>query len=235
MQMSFKLVYSRYKSYFLDIVSLYKQKPDFKKYLELFLSLIAVAVFSFFAIKPTMITIINLTKEIKAKEDTLEKMDEKIENLKNAQNVFYQQKSAIDILNMAIPSSPSLETAIRQIETSINTNTITPGNITYSSVTIKGADQIKRSKEETQGLPDKTKVIVITLGGKGTYESIKGFLSNMENMRRPLKIDSFSVSQKALLKTEVSSELSFSLMGRVPYYGTIEILQIKPSPNNEQQ
>jgi hypothetical protein len=237
MQTSFKLVYTRYKGYFLNIVNLYQQKPDIKKFLELLLSFVAVAVFAFFAIKPTVITIIGLTKEIQAKEDTLAKMDEKIENLKSAQNLYYQNKSLIDILNMAIPNLPAPELAIRQIESSISANGINPGSATFSTATIKGPETVNKARGENQGLPKNTKAIGITYVGKGLYESLKGFFANLENMRRPVIIDSLTISQKTVSKDGTPGELTFSLTGKIPYYSITSSSDVNvspsPNPNNE--
>lgn len=218
MPTSFNQIYSRYRGYFSDILALYRQKPDLKRFLELFLSLAAVTVFSLFAIKPTVITIVGLVKEIKAKENTILLMDIKINNLKTAQNVYYQNKAAIEILNSAIPDSPAPDLAARQIEAIVANSSVYPDNISYSSATIKGKDDLKRSKAETEGLPEKAKAVTVSLGGKGEFDPIKNLISNLENARRPFKIDTATVSKNTLLKEGEESNLVFSISGRIPYY-----------------
>lgn len=235
MQTSFKQIYSRYRGYFLNIISLYGKKPDVKKFLELFLNLIAVSVFSLFAIKPTIATIIGLIKEIKAKEDTISVMDEKIANLKNAQNLYYQNKVAIDILNLAIPTSPAPDLIARQIEAVTKINSISPNAITFSSTVIKGGDSAKKNKEETAGLPPKTRAIIVSLSGKSSYDTIKSFVTNLENMRRPFIVDSLSISKKTIVKEGDTGELSFSIIGRVPYYSTLPSPVVKVNENNKSE
>ena len=74
MEKGWKRDYSRYKEFFLNIWRVYNTKPSLKIYLELILSLSTVAVFAVFAIKPTVLTIIELNKEISSKEETISKL-----------------------------------------------------------------------------------------------------------------------------------------------------------------
>lgn len=230
MQTSFKQLYSRYRQYFMNILVLYGKRSDFKRFLELILNLVAVSIFSIFAIKPTAATIIALTKEIKAKEDTIAVMDEKIVNLKNAQNIYYQNKSAIDILNQAIPTLPSPDLTARQIEGIAKLNSLMPSSITFSSSVLKGTDDTKRGRDEFASLPAKTKAITISMSGKSSYESIVSFVVNLEFMRRPFKIDVLNISKKNISKDEEQGELTFSINGRVPYYSNTVI----PTPIPEE-
>jgi len=77
---NWKKGYSRYKELFLNTIHLYYSKPNIKIYLELILSITTIICFSLFAIKPTILTIIQLNKEIKSKEETLAKINQKISN-----------------------------------------------------------------------------------------------------------------------------------------------------------
>ena len=73
--------YLRYRSFFLNIYNVYKRRPDLKMFMEILLSLGTISFFAAFALRPTALTIVDLLEQIDEKETTIEKMDQKIQNL----------------------------------------------------------------------------------------------------------------------------------------------------------
>ncbi|MCK4588646.1 hypothetical protein KAT60_02400, partial [Candidatus Woesebacteria bacterium] len=88
MALGWRRGYLRYKSYFLNVIVVYKRRKDLRMFLEITLSLVTISFFAVFALKPTLLTIAELTKEIKTKEETVAKMDEKIQNLERGQQIY---------------------------------------------------------------------------------------------------------------------------------------------------
>ncbi len=80
MALGWRKDYLRYRSYFLNVLNLYKRKEDLRMFLEIMLSLSAISFFSIFALRPTFLTIATLLKEINAKKGTIITMDTKIKN-----------------------------------------------------------------------------------------------------------------------------------------------------------
>jgi hypothetical protein len=115
MALGWRKDYLRYRSYFLNIVNVYKQRRDVKAFLELILTLVTISFFALFALKPTLLTIIELLREIEAKEETVEKMDTKIQNLQQAQTLYIQEAARIKLLETAIPDKPAPDLFVRQI------------------------------------------------------------------------------------------------------------------------
>src|SRR5687768_1922307 len=99
--------YTRYREYYLNIVNLYKQKADLRAFLEIILSLITVTIFTIFAIKPTVLTIIGLVREIEDKKTTLAALEQKVKNLETAGNVYVENQDVIPIVNSAISTLPA--------------------------------------------------------------------------------------------------------------------------------
>jgi hypothetical protein len=83
--------------------------------LEIILTLLTVIIFSNFALKPTILTIINLNKEIETKKETIATLDQKSRDLATARNVMNQIASSIPAINQAIPTGPSPEVYIDHI------------------------------------------------------------------------------------------------------------------------
>ena len=116
MNPSWRKNYLRYKTYFLNVVARYKEREDVKVYLEILLSLLTISVFAVFALRPTLITIAQLIKDIQGKKETVAKMDEKIGKINKAKVLYDSEKERIALLDTAIPAKPQAEVFIRQIE-----------------------------------------------------------------------------------------------------------------------
>ena len=82
MQIGWRQKYATSRNLFTKTMASYSQKPSLKAYLEILLSLFTISILGIFAIRPTTITIGKLYNEIKAKEETIKRMDQKIQNLK---------------------------------------------------------------------------------------------------------------------------------------------------------
>ena len=124
MQENWRQQYLRYKSYLLNTVDRYKERTDTRIYLEILLSLITISIFSIFALRPTLLTIAELIKEIEAKEQLVDKLDNKIETITSAQILYDRESSNIQLLKKAIPKKPEIDTAIYQLEGLIEKNNL---------------------------------------------------------------------------------------------------------------
>jgi len=214
MQSDWRRQYQRYRELFLNIVGFYKKKPDVKIFLELFLSLATVSIFSIFALKPTGITIIGLIKEIKEKQKTLDLMTAKLNSLKQAQAVVEKEEQRIALLDTAIPTHPDPETFVKQIEGVAMTNPNSLTSFSLNEVVLVGKDTKKASKEE-EGLPKGAGGLGFSLAFVKDYDSLLKIISNLENLRRPIKIDSLRILKPTLGE---ATDLGLSLSGQAPYF-----------------
>lgn len=209
--------YSRYKGFYLNIVELYKKRSEIKIFLEFILTVISLVVFSVFALKPTIATIVELLKEIDAKEDTIAKMDEKIKNLVTAQTNLSRERESILILEESIPQYPYPEKAMGQFvglaaEKQINLSSASVGDTLLKG----GLTKSKSSSQDLEKLPDNVNSFEVSLGFEGTFESLMDGLSYVEKMRRPIKIDSVKMSKKVSEETLVNL-INVNITGRVPF------------------
>lgn len=214
MALGWRKDYLRYRSYFLNIVNVYKQKQDFKAFLELILTLATVSFFAFFALKPTILTVIELLKEIDTKEKTVEKMNTKIQNLQQAQTLYVQEETKIKLLETAIPDNPAPDLFVRQIEGLATNYPVNLLGITIGEVTLLGEEKVKRSTDKLQPLPEESKGISFSISIAGSYQGLVNFLSALEDMRRPVKIDALNIISPQLEETQ---NLVLVVTGRTPY------------------
>jgi hypothetical protein len=220
MRPSWRKEYLRRKAYFLNMAGEYKERADIKAYLEMLLSLATVSILAIFALRPTVVTIAKLVKEIESKKKTIATMDEKIQNLKDAQSLYNQEKDNITLLEISIPKGPNPDIFTRQIEGLSGKHQIGVTRMSVGEATILGKQTQDQSKK-------KGEVATMPLGANGLafsinttitleqYLSSSNFLSDFEKLRRPPKIDRLMFN---IEKVENKKTLTMSVGGQLPYF-----------------
>lgn len=204
--------YTRYKDFFLNILRIYRARPDLKSFLEIILSLVTILVFSLFAIKPTILTIIELNKEIQGNEETVIKLKQKIKNLQTASSFLQEKSTDLPFIYQAVPSSASLEKSMGQIQGHAILSSVQVLGVSFTEVELFGEKTTKKTKQE--GLPQSAGEVPITISVTGNYQGLFSFLKNIEDLRRPVKVDSFTINSS---RTEGKTVLVMVITGRLPY------------------
>lgn len=204
MAIGWKKDYFRYKDFFLNIATLYKVKPNLKKYLELIFSMFTIGLFAVFAIKPTVITIIDLQKQIKEREETVISLNQKVRDLQTANTVLQSERNRLPIILQSVPDRANPETLVRQIEALALQN-----SLTMTSFSLTDAVLIGTSKK-----PDTSDELPFTVTVTGSYQNLLSFTKSMQNLRRPVQIDSFAINSSLKENEKV---LGLIISGRVPY------------------
>ena len=215
MAQGWKKDYSRYRSFFLNVLNAYNSKPNLRIYLELMLSLVTITIFSIFAIKPTILTIIEISNEIKGKEATIVKLNKKISDLKTANNILQSQSENLSLIDQAVPNEAELKKLIKQIETISILNSVEIKSLTSSELLIKGIREKKKKVNDVTALPDNPEELPISFSISGDYQNLSTFLKSVENLRRPLKVDTliFNTSKS----TDDQKIITLTISGRVPF------------------
>jgi len=215
MAMGWRKNYQRYRKYFLNVYQVYNKKPDVKMFLEIILTLSAIAFFGASALRPTILTITELTEQIKKKEEIIATMDTKIQNIEIAQNLYVQESAAISLLDFAIPKTPQPDFAARQFEGLANTSNATILGMSTGEVFLVGKDEKEKRKSSTlEKLPGEAKELSFTITATGDSSSLRQFLQNIANMRRPIKTDIASINSS---ETGVGRILVLAISGRLPF------------------
>jgi hypothetical protein len=212
--------YLRYRDFFLNIYTLYKKRQEIRTFLELSLTLATTSIFIVFAIRPTTLTIIDLVKQIKERQETVAKMDTKIKNLRTAQTILSQEQNRIKLLESAVPSAPEPASFTRQVEGFSNQSGSTIQNITVSkTVLFDSKGETPAQKKKNDNFPQSAQSLGFSSGFSGNFESIDNLLKSLENMRRPIKFDSLTLG---LVKStnENPDNIGLAITGRVPYFLT---------------
>ena len=205
--------YARNKNLFTKTLKEYNEKPSLKAYLEIFLSLFTISIFGIFAIRPTVITIGKLIREIQAKEKTIVTMKGKIENLKSAQEIYNKEKDKIELAKMAIPDSPSPQDIIRQIEALSALDSITITSLSTNEIELLTTNP-KVDQNLQQGIANENQIIM-SMSLRGNYENLSNFINHLEDLRRPIMISSVTFNPN---KSTEETTIQVSLDGlTLPY------------------
>jgi len=220
MALGWRKNYLRYQGYFLNVLSVYQRRQDVKIFLELLLSLTTVIFFLVFALKPTVITVINLYKDVKAKEALVALMDQKIDDLQKAYSLLNAQADKIPLIFSSVPQNPSPETLIRQIEGLAGQTSVNLSNVSVEEEALVSQDSAPSANTQNapageEKLSSSGKFIFFSTKVSGDYSQISQFLKNLENLRRPISFQSIKIST---VQTEgITNNLSTLVSGKAPY------------------
>lgn len=207
--------YMRYKDFFLNVLQVYYAKPNIKIYLELMLSLTTIIVFSIFAIKPTILTIIELNKEIQTKEDIIAGINQKLIDLQKANDIMQNEMEKLAKIDAAIPSSASPENIILEMERLAAKSSLQILNLSMSEVTIMGNEKLKKKGVgDLEKLPLEANELPFTVSLSGSYQNLILLISDIENQIRPVKIDSLTINTSI---TDEGKILILTITGRLPF------------------
>ncbi len=214
MATGWKRDYFRYKEFFLNVLSIYNTKPNLKIYLELTLSIFTVIIFSVFAIKPTILTVIELNNEIKAKTSLVDDLNVKLKNLQTAGQILQTNVNDLVYLEQALPDTAKPENLIKQLEILASESNVKIIGISSSDVIISGNTDLKNKQIVLTSTDLNADELPFSISITGDYQSLLSYLKKIENLRRPIKIDSIAFNSN---NTDTGKVINLLISGRTPY------------------
>lgn len=194
------------------------QKPIAQVSIELLMSVSLVLFFAIFAIRPTLLTMSDLIKEINDKKELSNKLSQKIAALNTAQTEYLSLESQLSLLDEALPSTPKVINSLKIVErlaeeNSLNINTI---NMTEVPEEVTALDSTK---------PIERLMIPVSVILSGDFPHIKKFIDDLQQVRRTFVIDTimFNLSDEngaPSLMPATSSRLKATVTLGLPYFGT---------------
>ena len=215
MALGWKGSYSRYRGFFLNIAALYKKSAELRAFLEIILSLSTVIIFLLFALKPTVVTIIDLLQQIKGKEATLSGLTQKVENLQKASGLIQQNQAFIPNINLAVFSLPKPNIYAEQVLGLSAKDSVDILGFSVDQITLVGTPTAK-GVSELKPLPGDAKEMSFSLSIRGAYSNLAAFIKDFESLRISTKIDSLGINSSV---TDSGLAITAVVSGRVPYLG----------------
>lgn len=216
MATGWKSSYFRYRELFLNVSELYKKRADLRAFLEIVLSILAVIIFSMFAIKPTALTIINLLQQIKAEKQTIVELNKKIESLQLANSLLIQNEDRLERINIAVPSAPAPDMFAKQVQGLSLKNGVTLSGVSIDDIVLLGTPKLSKASGDLKPLPEKANEMSFSINVRGGFPNIDMFIKDLENLRIIVSIDNLTISSSI---TESGRTIVAVITGRVPYMG----------------
>lgn len=193
-------IYSRYFTYVKPITRL----PVVKNYGPAIFTLLTASILIFFAIKPTVETIIVLQKKLADQEQTLQKLTDKVNNLslgkKNYDNLDPSIKQTIVA---SIPDNVSLRSITQNLEESARRHEASISALQIEPIVI----DVKKNLT-----PGSLAEVSFIFNTEGNYKNLISLLQELKRSSRLISVDSLSMS-----KTAEGNSIIMSLKGKAYY------------------
>jgi len=183
--------YTQFRKYYRSIGPIL-DKPKNRVYSTLIFSLLAISLFSFYAIKPTVQTILKLKREIQDKTVLNEKMEQKIAQLIEAQNSYMEAEQLLPLIYEAIPETPDPLDIADQITKASQQSGINIQNINVGDSKYFKENQSKKDLSASQD----PRTLIASMNVNGDYQSLENFLNTITKLRRLIILQNFNLSDE---------------------------------------
>jgi len=194
----------------LTALNQFYTKPIARVSVELLLTLCTVLFFALFAIRPTLLTMSDLIKEIDDKKALDQQLSQKIAALSSAQTEYLRLEGRLNVLDEALPSQPKIIEAVKIIEKIASDRNIAILSLNVAELPVENGsslefDQLTRQQTSAS--------VTIT----GDYLTIRQFVEDLKATRRSFIVDTviFSLSEESGQKS-----LKATVTINIPYFGT---------------
>lgn len=195
---------NRYSRYYTYIQPTFRSKVV-KKYGVYTLTIITMAIFIIFAIKPTIETISVLQQKLANSKEVLNKVNQKTQSLQQGRkNYSALGPDILNKINLAIPTEISLKTLVEPLEKVALVNQASISALQIEPIEIKQRDPNSTSYTLDQ--------VDFTFNTEGSYSTLLKILEQLQANPRLILIESVVLNKVADSKT-----LLMSVSGKAYY------------------
>lgn len=192
-----------------SLLNHFYMNPVAKASMELFLTVGLVLFLGVFAIRPTILTMSDLIREIETKSQLDESLTRKIAALQTAQTQYLNIEERLPILDSAIPEQPSIIQSAKIIE-----KIAADSKVVITSLSV---NELPKDSEANVEFSQKSKQTVnITANITGDYVAIREFSQALQNSRKSFLVESVVFS---LEDDRGNKKLSANITIAAPYFG----------------
>lgn len=208
MPYNYKTELQRYRKYYQSLEPIFKQSPS-HAYTTIIFSFLAVSLFGWYAIRPTIQTILYLRREIADKTVLNKQMEDKIGALIEVQSVYQEVEPLLPVVDQALPSQPDAIPAVVQLRNLASQSGVLISTVQLPAVGLLGQDTSAGKKPKTI-TGKKQATFDFTIAVQGSYPMIQAFLDGVVNMRRLVAIDGVTISPYQAQSTSSQSAVPSS-------------------------
>lgn len=195
-----------YRRFFINLGRI-TSAPKVKSFAWLSLTFFTICFFGIVAIRPTLVTIAKLTREIKDQKEASQKLQTKINSLVAAQAEYAKVVNLIPLLDEALPENSNFPRLAYFLEETATASAVEIQSLSFEKIIFK--EEGKKTKNKNP-----YNEIVFSAGVAGEYHNLKQFLADLEASRRIIKIESFSIGEA---RKKDDREIVLLVTGRAAY------------------
>lgn len=202
MALDYKTELERYRRYYQKIGGTFGQ-PRQQAYTTAIFSFLAVSLFGWYAIRPTIETILFLRRQIADNRVVSRQMEDKIGKLIDAQAAYQQYSDKLPLLSQALPRDPSVIKIVSGLK-NLSNNSASISAVNFSQVPLvagtatpsaQTVESVKKTSTSVLVPTRKIADIPITIAINGTYPNLITFLNGLVNLRRIISVDAISITR----------------------------------------
>jgi Tfp pilus assembly protein PilO len=213
MTFDYRKQYQEYRHYIDSLVE--KAKTPVTRVSLAIVGAIAFSVFlAVFALRPTLITVAGLWKEINTEKTTITALDRKLKLLQAAKQNYDQASSRLYLLDTAGPQTVEIESMARELEVLAAENSL-------NTLEFREEKFWLLSPSPAGSLPVNVSGIDVMVSVGGQEAGIRNFVGNLEKLGRMVKIN--AITARAVPEKE-RIERPF------PVYATLGITMFTSQP-----
>ncbi len=167
-------------------------------YSSIALFLMVISVFVMFAIRPVLVIAFELVQKEKELIALNYKLEEVISQITSIQTALQQVENRLDILSIAMPDKPNINTMIGDIQRSAIEHNITVSKITGSDITL-----IKKNTSAQS--------YVIDMQSSGNFEDMFAFQQSLYRQRRLKGIQKIDILKNTQTVASDAAQLRFAV------------------------
>lgn len=204
----------------------YYRLPAVQVSLTLVLSLFVMAAFIFFALRPTIVSIVTLRNTITESEEKLAKLDTKVTNLEKAAAQLEAAKQYLPAVNATIPTNGAEYSPLTLAMTALSKQT----GVQLQSESMGATLLFSRILAPFTPSPAQSVVeLPFSIRITGSYPAVASFFTQMLSMERIVMVESVSITKEASVRSE--TPLVSLNIGGSAYYLADEAQLIKAMPD----
>lgn len=175
---------------------------------ELLATVLAVILLGAFAIRPTLVTMSQLIKDIQDRRETLEVLQKKVAALSSLSAELPTVRNEVQALHRALPDSADLDGALRRIEYLASQRAVFIESLSVSELP---------EEKEAVSVDDGVTSFGVIVSFSSTYEASVGLIQDLLRMDRAVEID--SITMQSPKNEQIAGQVQTSLQLRCMYRG----------------
>lgn len=179
----------KYRSYANQFKNWYK-KPVAQTSSAVVLTLFTIVFFGIAAIRPTLITITKLLREIEDKQEYDQDLSTKLNNLTSVQKKYTDNQEVLNIFNNVLPHDQGVNQLFAQIEAISANNNVTLETISTNDITTfdrkTTTSSSKKSKLDIESYE-------LSMSLSGSLADLNQWLFEIQNIERMVEVSQISI------------------------------------------